>query len=142
MDEEMIKFRREFGARVREKRVEANMTQAELAQALGYSEENGKSIISKIENGKVEPPISRLFVFAKVLHTSFVYLMGWDKLIRMDEKDAAMRTWMTEEEGIMLVMFRQLNSSGKQAALSMLKGMTLNKEFMSRNEKDTSSKAG
>ena len=50
---EMEQFKIEFGQRIKAKREEAKLTQTELANKVGYSE-NGKGIISKIENGKVE----------------------------------------------------------------------------------------
>ena len=142
MEEEMRKFRAEFGDRVRTKRVEANMTQEELAKALGYSDENGKGMVSKIENGKTEPPLNKLNTFARVLNTSIVYLMGWDKLRKVDEKETTMRAWMTDQEGLLITMFRQLNSSGQQTVLSMISVMLLNKDFTSLSNQDTASKAG
>lgn len=139
MNEQMDKFKADLGARIREKRVAAGMTQAELALAVGYDDDNGKSMISKIENGKVEPPISKLFTFAAALETDVVYLMGWDKPKRVDEKEAPIRARMTEEEGILLSIFRQLNAAGKQAAISMMTGIMLNKDFVSHSEQVTDS---
>ena len=129
MSDQMEKFRAELGNRIREARVAKNMTQGELAHATGYSDENGKSIISKIENGKVEPPISKLLTFATALDTSVMELMGWPDVKRIDPKDTYAMADLTEQETMLLVMFRQLNNAGKQATMSMVNGMVVSKEF-------------
>lgn len=60
--------------RIRSRRKELKMSQSELAKLLGYSD---KSMISKIENGKVDLPESRIVQFANALLTSPEYLIGW-----------------------------------------------------------------
>lgn len=63
---------------IRDRRKELHMTQAELAEKVGYS---GKSMIAKIENGKVDLSQSKIMEFAKVLHTTPAALMGWDDMV-------------------------------------------------------------
>lgn len=50
-----------------------NMSQQELAEAVGYS---GKSMIAQIENGRVDLSASMISKFAKVLHVTELELMG------------------------------------------------------------------
>lgn len=57
------------------KRLENGWTQSELAKKMGYSD---KSMIAKIENGKVDLPQSKIKSFADVLGCSVSDLMGWD----------------------------------------------------------------
>lgn len=64
-----------IGDRIKKRREELNMTQDELAQAMGYK---SRSSINKIEKGGNEPPQSKVVDFAKVLHTTPSYLMGWE----------------------------------------------------------------
>ena len=52
---------------IRSRRKELKMTQAELAQRLGYTD---KSTISKIENGFVDLPQGRIKAFAQALGTT------------------------------------------------------------------------
>ena len=52
-----------------------HMTQDELAQLMGYS---SRSSINKIELGKADIPVSKLFAFAKALHTTPAELVGID----------------------------------------------------------------
>ena len=61
---------------IKKRRTELNMTQEELAQKMGYS---GKSMIAKIEAGKVDLPQSKIMAFATALNTTPSYLMGWDE---------------------------------------------------------------
>ena len=60
--------------RIKERRKELRMSQEALAIKMGYSD---KSMISKIEKGKVDLSSSKVEQFAKALQTSTFYLMGW-----------------------------------------------------------------
>jgi len=53
-----------------------NMSQQELAEAVGYS---GKSMVAQIENGKVNLPSSMITKFAEVFHVTELELMGLDE---------------------------------------------------------------
>ena len=58
---------------IRKRRLELEMSQDELAQKTGYSD---KSMISKIEGGKVDLTQSKIYIFAKALKTNPGDLMG------------------------------------------------------------------
>lgn len=60
--------------RIKKLRLQKNMTQAELAELVGYS---GKSMISKVEKGLVDLAIPMVEKFAQALDTTPSYLMGW-----------------------------------------------------------------
>ena len=64
-----------IGDRIREKREELKMTQAELAEYMGYK---SRSSINKIEKGTNDIPQSKVVRFAEALNTTVSYLMGWD----------------------------------------------------------------
>ena len=57
-------------------RKQHNMTQQELAEAVGYT---SKSMIAQIENGKVDLPQSKIMEFASVFGVKPGELMGWDE---------------------------------------------------------------
>ena len=59
---------------IKKRRLELGMTQSDLAEKLGYSD---KSMIAKIENGKVDLAQSRILAFADALKMSPSDLMGW-----------------------------------------------------------------
>lgn len=62
-----------LGNRIRSRRLELGLSQAELAKKLGYT---SKVTISKIENGSNDIPQKKLFDFAEALDTTVSYLIG------------------------------------------------------------------
>lgn len=76
-DQELLRW--QLGFRIKMRRIRTGISQSELAKRVGYSGESGKTMISKIESGKTEPPFSKLPEFAKALNTSVSYLMGWEE---------------------------------------------------------------
>lgn len=59
---------------IKKRRNELGLTQSELAKRMGYAD---KSMIAKIENGKVDLQQSKIVAFAKALNTTPGDLMGW-----------------------------------------------------------------
>lgn len=59
------------------RRAEIGMTQGELAKKVGYSD---RSMIAKIEAGKIDIPQSKLIEIAEVLHISPKQLIGWEEV--------------------------------------------------------------
>lgn len=113
----MNDFAKELGKRIQLLRKAHGYSQAELAEKLKY--ESGKSIISKIESGKTEPPASKLQDFAKALGTNVAYLMGWGN----DFKD------LTQDEFDFILIYRNATDYGKGIAVGDLRN----------NQKNTSS---
>ena len=66
-----------IGDNIRNRRIELNMTQEELASKMGYK---SKSTINKIELGKNDIPQSKIVQFAQVLNTTPKALMGWEEV--------------------------------------------------------------
>ena len=60
--------------RIRQLRIDAGMSQEDLAHALGYKD---RSMITKIESGKVDISQKKIISFARALNTTPSYLMGW-----------------------------------------------------------------
>lgn len=60
---------------IKKRRLELGLTQSELAEKLGYSD---KSMIAKIESGKVDLAQSKIVAFADALQVTPAYLMGWE----------------------------------------------------------------
>ena len=56
---------------IKKRRMELNLSQQELADALGYK---SRSTIAKIESGENEVPFSKIPKFARALDTSIEYL--------------------------------------------------------------------
>ena len=64
-----------IGERIKNRRVELNLTQEELAKMTGYT---ARSTINKIERGVNDMPLSKVSVFANALNVSPSYLIGWE----------------------------------------------------------------
>lgn len=65
-----------IGQRIKEKRIERNMTQFELAEKLGYK---SKSSINKIELDGRNLTQSKIKKLADALQTTPGYIMGWEE---------------------------------------------------------------
>lgn len=62
-----------IGEKIRQRRKELRWSQRELAEKMGYTH----STITRIENGKIDMPQSKIAQFADVLGVSVGYLMNW-----------------------------------------------------------------
>ena len=109
--------------RIRELRIKAGMTQDELAKAMGYKD---RSMITKIESGKVDISQKKIVAFAEVLKTTPGYLMGWlesedqqRSLPVQDSKELVkLITAMTPEDYTMVLAaidrtYKRLKAEGK-----------------------------
>ena len=63
---------------IKKRRKELNMSQQELAEAVGYS---GKSMISQIENGLIDLSVDMIVKIAEALHVEPGDLMGSDGIV-------------------------------------------------------------
>lgn len=70
---------------IKNRRIELGMTQAELANKIGYAD---KSMIAKIEKGDVDLTQSKILALSKALNISQPELFGWDE--KDNEKNAFM----------------------------------------------------
>lgn len=72
---------KEFGKRVRQKRLELNLSQDELAKKTGYT---SRSSINKIELGLVDLPQSKILALSSALCVAPAYLVGWNSFVDID----------------------------------------------------------
>lgn len=77
---------------IKKRRMQLNMSQQELAETVGYK---GRSMISQIEAGTVDLPLSMIRKFADSLKCSPSYLMGWVENI--DSYDPLLDTIATKD---------------------------------------------
>lgn len=63
-----------IGKQIRNRRLELNLSQDELAKRTGYSD---RTAISKIESGLRDIPQSKISLFADALSTTPAYLLGF-----------------------------------------------------------------
>lgn len=61
--------------RIKERRIELNLSQTQLAKKAGYTD---KTSISKIENAGNEISMKKIERIAKALYVTPAYLLGWE----------------------------------------------------------------
>lgn len=66
-------FLKNLGIRIKQSRIDKNMTLQELSDAVGYT---NRSTIATIEAGKQDITSFKLFAISKVLNVSTDYLLG------------------------------------------------------------------
>nr|DAI90225.1 MAG TPA: helix-turn-helix domain protein [Caudoviricetes sp.] len=64
-----------IGSKIKERREALGLSQDELAEMMGYK---SRSTIAKIEKNVNDVTQTNIVKFAKILHTTPAYLMGWD----------------------------------------------------------------
>ncbi len=84
----MWKGRTMLNIKIRELRASYNMSQVELAKALGVS----KQCVSNWENDNIQPSIEMLVKLANFFHVKTDYLLG------LDEKDYLYVSGLTAEQ--------------------------------------------
>lgn len=99
---------------IKARRSELGITQTELAKRTGYAD---KSMIAKIENGKVDLPQSKIELFAKALNTTPRFLMGW-------ENPTTITRILTPDESALLDDYQKLNDLGKDRAREDVSDLT------------------
>lgn len=72
------------GERIKQRRIELNMTQDELAKKVGYK---SRSSINKIELSR-DLPLPKVQKVAKVLECSPSYLIGWKEEYTIEEAES------------------------------------------------------
>lgn len=103
-----------IGKRIRKRREELGITQAELAIKLGYKD---KSSISKIEKESNDIYQSDVLKFAQALGTSVQYLMGWTD----ENEDFKQLFKISEQETDIIVAFRNADEIDRRSVLRILR---------------------
>ena len=96
--------------RIRDLRVALNMSQDDLAKAMGYSD---RSMITKIEGGKVDLSQSKIIAFAEVLGTTPRYLMDGDPIESIH----------TPEARILAKGIDKMPAAQREAIMNMMAGL-------------------
>lgn len=119
------------GERIRQLRIQHQMTQEELGAKVGVQ----KAAIYKYENGLiVNLKRSTLEKLAIVLETTPTYLMGLED----DENDSSILSELTPQQSALLSSFDQLNEEGQQKAVDYVDDLV----FTGRYKKYASSGLG
>ena len=123
----LIKKRKEvitmtMGERIKQRRIELDMSQRDLAAKMGYA---SNTTIAKIEQGKVDVSQARAAQFASALGVSVAYLMGWEEIQKKNDQLVKLVTRMRSDSEFMnaVQMLDNLTPAQYSAMLSMLAAM-------------------
>ena len=101
--------------RIRQLRIDAGMSQDDLAKAMGYSD---RSMITKIESGKVDISQKKIISVARVLNTTTAYLMGLD-----EKTEPSAEVPHTPEARILAKGIDKMPPAQREAIINMMKGL-------------------
>ena len=110
----------ELGMRVREQRKLRGLSQDQLAMKVGYSD---KTMVSKIEKGYVDLPLSRIGELSYALGVSPYYLMGMTDDPKFDHRTLMPSTTQAEAvrpEHRLYSAYRSASAKTKQAVCLLL----------------------
>ena len=100
-----------LGQRIRNRRLELDMTQDELSKKMGYK---NKSTIGKIESDVNDITSSKIVEFAHALDTTVAYLMGWEEEERL-AKIAIDKDYLDQ----LTILWNQMTDEQRQTYLSI-----------------------
>lgn len=126
---------------IKNRRIELNLSQTELAKRVGYKD---KASISRVENGKLDLTQSMIEEFANALECSPSYLMGWSdnlndeqiikevknnlisSINRIQEELDDLKTQdflitLSDDEKILIEQYRKANTDAKKRILKYSK---------------------
>lgn len=70
------------GEKIKQRRMELGWSLRELAKRMGYA---NQSTVSRIENGEIDIPQSKVVKFAEVMGTSVAFLMDWEEVRKKND---------------------------------------------------------
>ena len=109
-------------------RIDAKMSQAELARRTGYTD---RSSIAKIEKGLVDLSQSKIRQFAEVLGVTPGHLMGWDEkpAEELEGLGALAAQLLLDQDAVeMARVYMQLNEADRYAVRLVLASMAQKKD--------------
>ncbi len=101
---------------LKELRLEKNLSQAELAKAVGTSQKN----ISRWENGENEPTAYFIIKVAEFFDVTTDYVLGMNDHFELSKQHED-KPEVTPEERKILNAYRELTPSNRELVLRMLK---------------------
>ena len=84
-----------LGQRIKNRRIELNMTQEELGKKVGYK---SRTTVNKVELGICSLNESKIIAFAKALDTTPAYIMGWNEPTKQENELINLILQLTDEE--------------------------------------------
>ena len=111
-----------IGEKIKQRRTELQWSQRDLAAKMGYNH----STITRIENGKIDIPQSRILQFAEVLGVSIAYLMGWEEEMEKNPVQMAERHFeilMDEDISEIFDDFKSLDATQRKIVKDLVRSL-------------------
>lgn len=109
-------------ANIKSRRKALKMSQTDLAQKTGYAD---KSMIARIEAGKIDLPQSKIMLFADALDIAPGDLMGWDE---------PAEEIISPNESTLLNLYRELNDEGQEKATDYVEDLVWSGRYKKHSE--------
>ncbi|MBY2242680.1 helix-turn-helix domain-containing protein [Clostridioides sp. ES-S-0001-03] len=114
----------EITNRIKNKRLELNMSYQDLANKTGLS----KSTLQRYETGTIKNiPLDKLEILAHALNESPAFIMGWSKNSKL----------IKTKENKLLSSFNELNDIGQNEAIKRVDELTQIDKYVNKNHIDT-----
>lgn len=120
-----------IGKRIKLRREELNITQDELAKALGYK---SRSSVNKIELGENELTQKKIAILSEILNTTPSYIMGWQDETNATASDDLAVNKLSKNEKELIENYNKLNEEGQERLLVTSKELTDMDKYKKRDE--------
>lgn len=117
---------------IKNRRLELDLTQTQLAERLGYAD---KSMIAKIEKGQIDLSHSKILALAAALQTTPGDLMGWEDEASSSAAVPVPAVDLNEEQ--LIAMYRELNSAGQKKLREYAEDLLDNDKYKKGSTKST-----
>lgn len=117
---------------IKNRRLELDLTQTQLAERLGYAD---KSMIAKIEKGQIDLSHSKILALAAALQTTPGDLMGWEDEASSSATVPAPAADPNEDQ--LMAMYRELNSAGQKKLREYAEDLLDNDKYKKGSKKST-----
>lgn len=123
------------GNRIKQLRESKGITLEELANRCGYTSDNARSSISKIEKGKSDIPASKLPLFAKALETTPDYILGLDNPVNIQriQKEVEVcelfQACYGKEAFQTVALFLELDQNDRLAVTTMIQSLLSTEKY-------------
>ena len=111
-----------MGERIKQRRIELQWSQRDLAAKMGYA---SNTTVAKIEQGKVDVSQARAAQFAEVLGVTVAYLMGMEEIQKKNDQLVKLVVRMRSDSEFMqaVQMLDNLTPAQYSAIVNMLSAM-------------------
>lgn len=128
-DMDKKKYLLQIGNKIKDLRLQADISQDELAKRCGYT---SRSAINKIEMGINDIPQSKVKAIADALNVSVNDILCWEEIENEQEKKqsiADLDILLDEDQKELLSLFNKLDQNDKLLIIGQIQGLLLQNKY-------------